>query len=315
MGSPSELLDDLSHSREEEVLELFLLRKKGLERLRGLLGDGHIGYQANGSYELLFENDMLVAEQLDRLNQLLYKELHTQAFAFSNDKINLFRFNNQKVKAMIENTCEGEIDTGRMMRRLIQVVAAAGVEIKTGVEVTSFHDTTNGVDVICRNPVTQTDFVFKANTLCICTNAFAKKLLPEYDVTPGRGQVMITKPIPGLPFKGIFHFNQGYYYFREYKGCVLFGGGRNLDFEKETSTLFELNAMIQDDLHQKLKEIILPEFDFETDLQWAGIMAFGESKRPILKQHSEHIFIGVRMGGMGVAIGSEVGYQLAHSVS
>ena len=311
MGSPTELLDDLSRSTEQEVLELFLLRKKGLERLRGLLGDERIGYAANGSYELLFEKDMAVVEQLDRLNQLLYNEIKVNAFTLASEKIRQFQFNGTQVKAMIENNCEGEIDTGLMMKSLIQLVLASGVEIKTGAEVISFLDATTSVDVVCRNPLTETNVLFKASTLSICNNGFASKLLPNYDLIPGRGQVMITKPIEGLPFKGIFHFNDGYYYFREYKGCVLFGGGRNLDIENETATTFELNKKIQDDLQNKLRELILPKFSFETDLQWTGIMGFGKSKRPILKKHSEHITVGIRMGGMGVAIGSEIGFELA----
>ena len=39
--------------------------------------------------------------------------------------------------------------------------------------------------------------------------------------------------------------------------------------------------------------------------------AMGDEKKPILKQINERIFVGVRMGGMGVAIGSAVGEKLA----
>jgi len=314
MGSATELLDDLSHSTEEEVLELFLLRKKGLERLRGLLGDANIGYEANGSYELLFEEDLPAIEQLEYLNNFLFKELQTTAFTVTNQKIKSFQFNDRKVKALLENTCEGEIDTGRMMKSLLQLVSSCGVEIKTGCEVISFNENPDRVEVVCRNPVNNTEFIFNAKSLSICNNAFASTLLKEYDVVPGRGQVLITKPVDGLAFKGIFHFNQGYYYFREYKGCVLFGGGRNLDKETETTTSFELNTHIQEDLVAKLKEIILPSHSFEIDLQWTGIMAFGESKRPIVKQHGTRVFLGVRMGGMGVAIGSETGFRLAEMI-
>ena len=123
--------------------------------------------------------------------------------------------------------------------------------------------------------------------------------------------MLITKPIANLPFKGIFHFDKGYYYFREYNGCVLFGGGRNLDFENETTTDFMLNQKIQDDLMVKLQKIILPRQPFEIDVRWTGIMAFGKSKKPIVKHYSKNVFVGVRMGGMGVAIGSEVAYQLS----
>jgi hypothetical protein len=40
-------------------------------------------------------------------------------------------------------------------------------------------------------------------------------------------------------------------------------------------------------------------------------MAFGDDKFPIITQHGARIFLGVRMGGMGVAMGSEVGEKLA----
>ena len=40
-------------------------------------------------------------------------------------------------------------------------------------------------------------------------------------------------------------------------------------------------------------------------------MAFGDTKEPILKPISKNVFAGVRLGGMGVAIGSMVGEKLA----
>ncbi|MBK7761967.1 MAG: FAD-binding oxidoreductase [Bacteroidetes bacterium] len=314
MGSPSELLADLQSHSEEEVLSLFLLRKHGLERLRNLLGDQAIDYQTHGSYELLMEEDLDVVEKLNYLNQLLEKELNMQAFALANHKINDFQLNQSQVKTLIENTCEGQIDTGKMMMNLIQMVSKLGIEIKTGCEVISFQESANEVEVVCKSGSGNEPLIFKAQKVILCNNAFAAQLMPELDVVPGRGQVLITKPIKNLAFKGIFHFHQGYYYFREYQGCVLFGGGRNLDFKTEQTTQFELNASIQEALIEKLRDTILPNHVFEIDLQWAGIMAFGSTKKPIVKQYSRRIYIGVRMGGMGIAIGSEMGFQLANLI-
>ena len=42
-------------------------------------------------------------------------------------------------------------------------------------------------------------------------------------------------------------------------------------------------------------------------MEWSGIMAFGKTKMPIVKSVSEGVAIGVRIGGMGMAIGSIVG--------
>ena len=313
MGSLTEILDDLKIASEEEVLELFRLRKKGLERLQSIVGKEKIGYQTNGSYELIFKNEIAALEKIDYCNQLLRKEIKQDAFRLNNAKIQEFGFNG--VCAMVENLCEGEIDTGLMMKNLIQLVSSMGVEIKTGCEVLSFNEHSNQVEIICNNPILKNELILKSNKLFICTNAFAKKLLPQANVTPGRGQVLITKPIPDLKFKGIFHFEEGYYYFREYKGCILFGGGRNIDKQTEETTEFALNQAIQQSLIEKLQTIILPNQAFEIDLQWTGIMAFGPTKKPIIEPYSDKVFVGVRMGGMGVAIGSEVGFSLAEMSS
>ena len=40
-------------------------------------------------------------------------------------------------------------------------------------------------------------------------------------------------------------------------------------------------------------------------------MGVGSQKKPIVKQLSNNVFCGVRLGGMGVAIGSSIGKQLA----
>lgn len=311
MGSPSELLDDLTRMTEDEVLELFLYRRRGLERLKELVGTEKIGYAQNGSFELLRKEEGHILEQLDHLNHILQSELQTNAFTIRNEYIQEFGLNQNEIHALIQNNCEGELDTGKMMKNLMLKVLACGIEIKTGCYVTSVQEDHENVMIHCETHPDLPAITFSTQVLCICNNGFAKQLLPAYDVVPGRGQVLITHPIPSLPFKGIFHFDKGYYYFREYQQRVLFGGGRNLDFEGETTTELALNTLIQKDLEEKLRELILPNREVEIDSQWSGIMAFGATKQPILKQHSSRIFVGVRMGGMGVAIGSEVGFRLS----
>jgi glycine/D-amino acid oxidase-like deaminating enzyme len=140
-------------------------------------------------------------------------------------------------------------------------------------------------------------------------------LLPELAVTPGRGQVVLTEPVPDLKIRGIFHFDRGYYYFREIEGRVLFGGGRQLDAKTETTTEEGPNSLILNDLADKLKHIILPGVSFKIAQQWSGIMAFGPEKSPLVLRVTPHIYAGVRMGGMGIAIGSAVGEQLAALMS
>lgn len=152
---------------------------------------------------------------------------------------------------------------------------------------------------------------FKFKKLAVCTNGFATTLLPKEDVTPARAQVIVTSPIKKMPFLGIYHFDEGYYYFRNIGNRVLFGGGRNLDVKGETTSKLKTTEQITDHLEEILRENILPNANFKIEHKWAGTMGVGQSKSPIVKQISEHVYCGVRLGGMGVAIGTLVGKELA----
>ncbi|PQJ09930.1 FAD-dependent oxidoreductase [Flavipsychrobacter stenotrophus] len=315
MGSATELLDDLQHTTETEAVELFEWRKKGLELLRKRLGDSNIGYRENGSYELISTDELEALDKLEYLNQLLLPITGKPAFRLANDKVGEFGFSKDYTKALIENNCEGELHSGMMMRALTDMAISKGIEIKTGADVIKFDDLDTRVEVLLRDPFRNETSVLHCDKLFICTNAFTKQLLPDVDVVPGRGQVVITHPVPGLKFKGIYHFDKGYYYFREIDGRVLLGGGRNLDFKTENTTDFALNEMIQADLVQKLYDIILPSTPFTIDRRWTGIMAFGANKFPIVKAFSPRVFGAFRMGGMGVALGSEAARRLVEIVA
>jgi glycine/D-amino acid oxidase-like deaminating enzyme len=95
----------------------------------------------------------------------------------------------------------------------------------------------------------------------------------------------------------------------------MFGGGRNLDFAGERTETLSYNELILADLLDKLNTIILPDTQYEIDYAWAGIMAFGNDKFPLVIPHGRNIFLGARLGGMGVAMGSEVGDRLADLIT
>ena len=117
-----------------------------------------------------------------------------------------------------------------------------------------------------------------------------------------------------MKIKGTFHLDKGYYYFRNIDDRILLGGGRNLDFKNEETDEFGLNIKIQNELESMLKTVILPKSKFEIDHRWSGIMGVGNKKTTIIKTISENVFCGVRLGGMGIAIGSAVGNELANKI-
>lgn len=314
-GSLTEIIEDMGIMSGPELLKLVNLRKTGLEKLRKRLGDQPIGYAENGSWELISNamDQLSALERIEEVNAKLSDVLGPRAFEARDYKKNSneFGFNENYVRYIVKNNYEAELNSGMMMRALIDLCLTNGIEIKTGCAVERIEENDKDVRVIVRHHYLNEEIVFSSAKVGVCTNAFARQLLPELDIKPGRGQVLVTEPIAGLPFKGIYHFDKGYYYFRRVDDRVLFGGGRNLDFKGEESTEFAFNEKIRTDLVNKLQDIILPGVSFKVADWWTGIMAFGPTKFPILKRHSERISLAVRMGGMGVAMGSEVGEQLA----
>ena len=109
--------------------------------------------------------------------------------------------------------------------------------------------------------------------------------------------------------------DQGYYYFRNVGTRVLFGGGRNIDFKGEETFEMVTSEKIQKELRYLLKTKILPNQDFEIEKTWAGIMGVGTTKSTHIKELKEGLFCAVRMGGMGIALGANVGEEVARLAS
>lgn len=310
-GSISEILDDLKIMSEDEVLHLIEKRWQGLQYLKTLHCNHPIDYQENGSYELFLENESKEFEacisKLENINKLLAPVISKKVFQEDNKSISKFRFN--KVKHIIKNNFEGQIDTGKMMLQLLRLANTLGVIILNGMEIDNWTENYNTVDISVNHKA------IKVNKLIFCTNGFAKTLLPKIDLNPARAQILITSPIQNLSIKGTFHYQKGYYYFRNIDNRILLGGGRNLDFEGETTTNLKTSTVIQKKLEHMLSEIILPKTNFTIEKRWAGIMGIGSKKTSIVKRISDKVSCAVRLGGMGVAIGSQIGKEVADASS
>ena len=255
-GSISEILEDLKSHSETEVLELIKKRISGLELLRKNFGDRTIGYESYGGYELFSSADRdsynYCSANLRKVNKLLIPLFKEDVFSI---RENSFGFGNIQEK-LIYSKFEAQINTGNMMAALLQKIQAVGVRILNNITVEEFSEAGGSVKV-------KTDhFEFSTGKLLIATNGFASKLGIK-SIKPARAQVLITKPIPQLKFKGIFHLDKGYYYFRNIEDRILLGGGRNLDFRAEETTEIAQTALIQDRLQELLKYIILPGTDVE----------------------------------------------------
>ena len=316
-GSMSELLFDLENHSEENVFSLVEKRWKGLQQLRKLIGDENLNYEPLGGFEIFRVEDELLFEKCTSVLSTFNNRVSSftgskENYKISDEKSSAFGF--KSVNHIIENTGEGQIDTGMMMKALLKLAQAEGVEILNGANVTSFVNEGDHVNIQLTDSNLNAKWQISARRIIICINGFAKKFLPEFDVKPARAQVLITSPINNLKVKGSFHYDHGYYYFRNVGNRLLLGGGRNLDFNGETTVDMEITPVIQSHLEKLLSDMILPDSDYSIEMRWSGIMGLGDAKNPIIKKVSENIYCAVRMGGMGVAIGTLVGNEVAGMV-
>ncbi|MCB0755028.1 MAG: FAD-binding oxidoreductase [Flavobacteriales bacterium] len=308
-GSLSELLADMNLESEEAVFNLVKQRVDGLNSLRKLIGDEKLKYDNCGGYELFLEGDEELFQRcvsfLDPANKNVLKTLGLKStYSVCDDSILKFGFGS--VKHLILNRHEGSIDTAAMMSSLVSLAQSLGIRILNGCHVSSWSDLNDSVRVELNG-----NLEVRCKRLHVATNGFAKELLTTEDVAPARAQVLITKPIEGLKVRGTFHMEEGFYYFRNVDNRLLLGGGRNLDKTGETTTELKTTELIQNKLESLLENVIFPETPFEIEHRWSGVMGVGQSKAPIVKQVSDHVTCAVRMGGMGVALGTSIGRQSA----
>lgn len=315
-GSLTEVLSDFNRIGEDATIELVSRRYEGIGFLRKRLGDEKIGLLNYGGYELLIDEKHISSiNKIELVNNKLKNIFKRAAFEIKNEKIKEFGFNKDKVRSLIYSRSESQIDTGLMMSSLIEYASSIGIKIINGCDVEMINEKENYVKVISNNYSGKDRLHFNARSVIVCTNAFTGRFFPDMKIKPGRGQVLITKPVEGLKFKGVFHFDEGYYYFRNFKDRIIFGGGRNKDFEKEETSEFDSNDLIINDLKDKLDNIILPDQKYEIDYTWSGIMGFNDLKKPEIRNISDRIIYAMSCNGMGIALSPFIAKEIVSKIN
>jgi glycine/D-amino acid oxidase-like deaminating enzyme len=207
------------------------------------------------------------------------------------------------------NPLEGQLHPAFMMEDLKKKYLSLGGNLCTGFPIDNIEDHHDHVKLV--NPLA---FPLIARKVVVTTNAFAAQLLPQLDVHGARNNVLVTSPIPGLPWKGCFHFDRGFYYFRNIGNRILLGGARNRDMENENTEQFGFNPVIVDTLQQFLYDHLAERNHCHIEYQWSGIIGIGEIKMPIIKAISPRLFVGVRLSGIGIALASLIGDELTELV-
>ena len=316
-GSVSELISDIQLMGEAAMLETVKMRYDGLQRIQEVFKAKEIDYNQWGGYELfegkkgakndesgLYDISKLESD-IAYLNKILAPALKTPKKdgkylpIYTNASKDIKKLGFQGIEALAFNQLEGQLNSAKLVLALQKAVQAKGVQILFNTEVKKFKSQKKGVTI-----TTNLEAVLETKQFLVCTNGFAKQLIPSLDVVPARGQVFVTEPIKNLKFKGCFHFDEGYYYFRNLGNRLLLGGARNADFKNEKTYSLETSATIQKVLEDFMMQRILPKGSKKPkiELRWSGTMGMGSIKKPIIEQLQPNVYCAVRMSGMGVAI-------------
>ena len=298
-GSPTELIFDAATMGEDSMWQLVEMRFKGLEKIRQHFSASALDYDPCGGYECLdkdSEEADACRDKMDWLNEGLFR-ITGKEKVFSWQDQDLQRLGLSGFGHLIWNPMEAGLHSGKYVQALAHKVQSMGAELFYGLEITRCEEGVNNVAVYTKQAV-----AFRAQQVLYCTNAFTSSLLPGTDVVPARGQVLVTSPIEGLRLKGTFHYDEGFYYFRNLGNRVLLGGARNKAFEEERTEDLSTTSIIQDELERFLKQHILCDQAYSIEYRWAGTMGMGTVKKPLIQQLSNRTYCCVRMSGMGVAL-------------
>ena len=308
-GSPSELLDDWGTLGPEKTVELVAQRFEGLNKLRENYSDEKIGYQATGAIEMftnVSQEDQVLETKvrafLPELNEALEPVFKAHPFKIVDD----IPVGVMNASSVISSNFEGILDTSMLYSSAKKEALDAGVEMINGVKILGIEE--DGRDGY------RLDFdfgYFEAGTVLVAGNAFAKELLEDLDVSPKVNRVLVTEEIPGLRFEGSCHYDRGYVYLRRLENRMLIGGGRQWAQGNNDS----LSDGGSEEVRIKLVEFLGNHIEgckgVEIEYNWIGHLGVGASRDPIVKTVKPGLHVGVRMGGMGVAIGREIGVKLA----
>ncbi len=298
-GSPTELIHDAETMGIDDMLTIVEMRYKGIEKIKQHFSQIQTQFDPCGGYECVNEkyshwNDL--DAKLAWLNSLL-KDITGKDRIFSESNAKLAEFGLLGFDKLIENPSEASLHSGSLLQALTQKVQSAGIHILYGIEITSYFKQGSQISIQTNQQIS-----VSAQQLLFCTNAFTQNLIPELYITPARGQIIVTSPIENLIMKGTFHFDEGFYYWRNLGNRLLIGGARNVAMEEEKTTELSGSLIVKNALESFLQQHLHPKYNYTIEHHWSGIMGFTNDKKPYVGKVSEGVFAAIACNGMGVAL-------------
>lgn len=293
-GSPSELLDDWRELGPDATVDLVRMRWDGLHTLRHMWGDKALGHRACGAVEAFTDKALFeeVMTFLPALNQALEDVFHATPFHAATAESSTLK----ALCGQLRSPLEGDLNTGAMVQAMRAGLDRVGVAYWPGLKVENLTDA-RGLWTANSGQLS-----VSSRHVLLATNAFAQELV-DVDVRPVANQVLVSQVMPGLKLDHTVHHDRGYVYVREFEGRLLVGGGRQWGCRDNDEVAERLTLWTQ-------RHVVGCD-SFQVAHRWKGQLGIGSSRQPEVKTLKPGLHAGVRLGGMGVAIGTTVGRMLA----
>ncbi|MFY8003841.1 MAG: NAD(P)/FAD-dependent oxidoreductase [Chitinophagaceae bacterium] len=310
-GSITELLYDIGLNGEDKAISLAEQRWKGIQKIRSTFQKHTIDFTLCGGYDCIQFTKTAhsyLADGIITVNKLLNSITKTDN-TFQLQKELVTEKGLKYFDCLVENSFEGSLHSGKLVYKLQQLLAAKGVAFLHNTNAIGFELVNNYMQVFTNWGSMQ------CQQLIVAANAWIPQLLPQYqEIEPGRGQLIMTEPISNLATTGTFHFDEGFYYWRNVGNAILLGGGRNHYKLQETTTETIVTENLKEHLTYFIKEYFNLKKTPAIQHHWSGIMAFTENKQPIIEKIHAQLFVAFACNGMGVALTPTLAEKLSQIV-
>jgi glycine/D-amino acid oxidase-like deaminating enzyme len=239
---------------EDATAELWRWTEVELEQLAALAGDA---FRPVGSLRLAVDD-----EERDELREE-YEAL--RAAGFGAEWRDDLPAPLERYPAALFHPPDGVLQPARLVRRLAERAAAAGVEIHEHTRVTSLDD------------------VAAADTVVVATDGYPSGLLGELEglIVPTRGQVIATEPIEEMLFEIPHYGRHGFdYWHQRPDGRIVAGGFRDVSLDTEFTDEEVTTPVVQGALERFVEEHV--GRPLRIDYRWAGIFGMVFDFLPVI---------------------------------
>jgi gamma-glutamylputrescine oxidase len=200
--------------------------------------------------------------------------------------------------AAVFHPADGVLQPARLVRRLAERAARAGVEIHEHTRISTLEEA-------------------DAESVVVATDGYPSGLLGELEglIVPTRGQVIATEPTSELLFETPHYGRHGFdYWHQRQDGRIVAGGFRDVSLDSEFTAEEETTAAVQEALESFVASLV--GRPLRVDYRWAGIFGLVFDFLPVVGRVPgvENLWVAGGYSGHGNVLGFACGRLVARAV-